>query len=207
MDRQDLLARLNEIRPQVEPIQGWLDPNAGAVLYQFAALNAPNGNIVELGSWKGRSTAWLAFGVKDRGSGRVVAVDTWAGTRTETETLHARLLEGYGPDQLYEEFLGNLRRLGLEGQVEAWRMTTLEAARRWDRGASIGVLHVDASHEYADVRADFEHWSPFVAPGGFVVFDDVPAFPGPSRLVTELPRWYSYFAASPNQWWVRKNPA
>lgn len=101
MDRQNLLARLNEIRPQVEPIQGWLEPNAGAVLYQFAALNAPNGNVVELGSWKGRSTAWLAFGVKDRGSGRVVAVDTWAGTRTETETLHARLLEGYGPDQLY----------------------------------------------------------------------------------------------------------
>ena len=57
------------------------------------------------------------------------------------------------------------------------------------------------------MRADFEHWSPFVVPGGYIVFDDVPSFPGPTRLVTELPRWYSYFAASPNQWWVRKNPA
>ena len=114
MDQKDILARLHEIRPQIEPIQGWLDPNAGGVLYQFAAFNAPNGNMVELGSWKGRSTAWLAWGVKDRGTGSVVAVDTWAGTQTATETLHARLLEGYGPDQLYEEFLGNLRRLGLE---------------------------------------------------------------------------------------------
>jgi predicted O-methyltransferase YrrM len=205
MERNQLLARMHEIGPRIESIQGWLDPNAGGVLYQFAAQNAPNGNVVELGSWKGRSTAWLAFGVMDRGKGSVVAVDTWAGT--QTETLHAQLLERYGPDQLYEEFLGNLRGLGLEAQVEPWRMDTLAAARRWDRGASIGVLHIDASHEYADVRADFEHWSPHVVPGGFIVFDDVPSFPGPSRLVTELPRWYSYVAASPNQWWVRKNPA
>jgi predicted O-methyltransferase YrrM len=202
--KDQMLARLREIGPRIEPIQGWLDPNAGGVMYQIACHQAPTPNVVELGSWKGRSTAWLAWALADRGEGKVVAIDTWQGTATEA--MHAELLRGYGPDQLYEEFLLNMGQLGLRDHVEPWRMTTLEAARRWDRGASIGVLHVDASHEYADVRADFEHWAPYVAEGGFIVFDDVPGWMGPTRLVSELPRWYQYFVSPPNQWWVRKLP-
>jgi cephalosporin hydroxylase len=78
-------------------------------------------------------------------------------------------------------------------------MTTLQAARRWDRGTSIGLLHVDADHSYEGVRADFEHWAPHVVRGGLVVFDDVPSWPGPTRLVTELPRWFRFYAATANQ--------
>jgi predicted O-methyltransferase YrrM len=201
-ERDAIKQRLQEIGPGVGSIGGWLDPNAGGVLYQLARMVAPTPNVVELGSWKGRSTAWLAHGLRDRGAGRVVAVDTWAGT--SNEPAHAQLLAGYAPDQLYQEFLGNLGGLGLEAQVEPWRMTTLEAARRWDRGVSIGLLHIDADHSYEGVRADFEHWSPFVVAGGIVVFDDVPTWPGPTRLVSELPRWFRFFATSPNQWAVVK---
>jgi predicted O-methyltransferase YrrM len=201
-ERDAIKQRLQELGPGIASIDGWLDPNAGGVLYRLARMVAPTPNVVELGSWKGRSTAWLAHGLRDRGAGRVVAIDTWAGTSNEPQ--HAQLLASYGPDQLYQEFLGNLRGLGLEAQVEPWRMTTVEAARRWDRGASIGLLHIDADHSYEGVRADFEHWSPFVAAGGIVVFDDVPSWPGPTRLVTELPRWFRYFATSPNQWVVVK---
>ena len=204
MDRDALLARLQEIGNAIEPIQGWLDHNAGAVMYQMALAQTASPVIVELGSWKGRSTAWLASGVRDRGTGYVVAVDTWKGTPGESK--HTDLLKGYAPEQLFDEFTANMAHLGLTERIEAWRMTTLEAARRWDRGPIISILHVDAGHEYADVRTDFEHWAPHVAPGGFIVFDDVPGWPGPSRVVTELPHWYQYFRTSVNQWWVRKVP-
>jgi len=205
MDVEQLLARLSEIGPQIQSIQGWLEPGAGATLYQLARFRAPTPLAVELGSWKGRSTAWLGYAIRDRGEGQVIAVDTWRGT--PSEDLHADLLKDYGPDQLYQEFQKNLGDLALSGVVEPWRMTTVEAARRWDRGSSIGLLHVDASHEYADVRRDFEHWAPFVAPGGYVVFDDVPSFDGPTRLITELPRWYEFVGAAHNQLWVHKHPA
>lgn len=197
IDKDAVKARLAEIGPAICAIDGWLEPNDGGVLYQLARFVAPTASVVELGSWKGRSTAWLAHGLRDRGSGRMVAIDTWAGTLNEPD--HARRLAGYGPDQLFEEFRANLRGFGLESLVEPWRMTTLEAARRWDRGVSIGLLHIDADHAYDGVRADFEHWSPFVVRGGLVVFDDVPTWPGPTRLVTELPRWYRFYAATANQ--------
>lgn len=203
MNKEELHARLHQLGPQIEPIQGWLDPNAGAVMYQFARMHAAP-TVVELGSWKGRSTAWFGHAIKDRGQGRVYAIDTWTGT--STEPLHAHLLKGYGPDQLYQEFLGNMRSRALDGVVEPWRMTTLEAARKWSLGPTIGVLHIDAGHEYAEVRADFENWAAHVAPGGYIVFDDVPGFMGPTRLITELPHWYTFVAAPPNQWWVRKTP-
>ena len=197
IDREAMRARLAEIGPAIDAIDGWLDPKAGAVLYQLARVAAPTPSVVELGSWKGRSTAWLAHGLRDRGGGRVVAVDTWAGTQNEPD--HAQQLAGYAPDQLYREFLDAIRRQGLETMVEPWRMSTLEAARRWDRGVSIGLLHIDADHAYDAVRADFEHWAPFVVRGGLVVFDDVGSWSGPTRLVTELPRWYRFYASSPNQ--------
>lgn len=197
IDREAIRARLAEIGPAIDAIDGWLDPKAGAVLYQLARVAAPMPSVVELGSWKGRSTAWLAHGLRDRGGGRVVAVDTWAGTHNEPD--HAQQLAGYAPDQLHHEFLDAMRRHGLETMVEPWRMSTLEAARRWDRGVSIGLLHIDADHAYEAVRADFEHWAPFVVRGGLVVFDDVGSWSGPTRLVTELPRWYRFYAASPNQ--------
>lgn len=205
MDKEELIGRLSEIGPRIEAIQGWLNPSAGAMLYQFVYLLAPTPIVVELGSWKGRSTAWLGCALRDRGEGRLYAIDTWSGTAGETQ--HSDLLKGYGPDQLYEEFRANIRDLGIGKFVEPWRMTTMEAVRRWDRNASIGLLHIDASHEYADVRADFEQWSPFVAPGGYIVFDDVPGWMGPTQVVSELPRWYVYAGASPNQWYVRKVPA
>ena len=203
LEREAIRTRLRDLGPGIEGIQGWLDPNSGGVLYQLACKVAPTPNVVELGSWKGRSTAWLASGLRDRGAGQVLAVDTWAGTSNEPG--HARLLAGYAADQLFEEFGANMRRLDLQAQVVAWRMTTLEAARRWDRGVSIGLLHIDAAHDYDSVRADFEHWSPHVVAGGLVVFDDVPTWPGPTRLVSELPRWFRFFGASPNQWIVVKD--
>jgi predicted O-methyltransferase YrrM len=197
-----LVARILEIKKLADPIEGWLHEQAGANLYQFARFRAPTPIIVELGSWKGRSTIWLASGVKDRGEGRVYAVDTWKGT--PGEEAHRDLLKGYGPDQLYEEFLQHLKAAGLLDYVEPIRKNTVEASGAWPVTEKIGLLFIDAGHDYHDVRQDFEFWAPFVAPKGLIVFDDVPSWPGPTRLVSELPRWYVQVAISPNQWIVQK---
>ncbi len=199
---EQIHARVNELTAKIEPIQGWLSAGAGSAQYQLARLLAPSEVMVELGSWKGRSTAWLGFAVKDRGNGRVIAIDTWAGT--PSESLHKELLKDYGKDQLFDEFNANMAQLGLSDVIEARRMSTQQAAREWIGGQCIGVLHIDAGHEYLDVRRDFEMWSPFVVPGGFIVFDDVPSWPGPTRLITELPRWFAHFGATPNQWVFRR---
>ncbi len=188
--------RYNELIELTRSIQGWAHPHSLATLYDLAQQAPKDSNIVELGSWKGLSAGWIGSGLKDRGHGRMFAVDTWSGTPTEGE--HAELLKDYGADQLYQEFLGNMQRLGLQDTVSPLRMDTRQAARQWPHGTSISLLYIDAGHEYADVRADFEHWAPNVIDGGVIVFDDVPTWPGPTRLITELPSWYRWVKATPN---------
>jgi MMP 1-O-methyltransferase len=197
--------RFNEIVELTRNIQGWAHPHSLLTLYDLAQQTPRHGAVVELGSWKGLSAAWMGLALKDRGHGQVYAVDTWSGTSTEPG--HADLLKDYAPDQLYQEFLGNMQRLGLQETVTAIRADTRQAARQWQHGTSIALLYIDAGHEYADVRADFEHWAPNVIDGGVIVFDDVPSWPGPTRLITELPSWYRWVKATPNHGIFVKLPA
>lgn len=74
--------RINEILNISNNIQGWCKPVGGILLYIIGLLYTPNNTFVELGSWKGTSTVWLASALKDRQEerGRLYAVDTWEGS-------------------------------------------------------------------------------------------------------------------------------
>ena len=194
----ELQVRLQYIQKKVQAIQGWTEDQAGATLYQLVRFYSPNLNIVELGSWKGRSTIWLGYGIKDKKEpGKVYAVDTWQGT--PGEGAHSDLLKQYNQNQLFEEFQQNVKDNSLENIIVPLVGDTVDISKSWPRSKSIGLLHIDASHQYEDVKRDFEFWSPFLAPNGIIVFDDVPSWPGPTRLVTELPKWYKQAGVAPNK--------
>lgn len=197
----DEIARIAALRQRTGDVQGWLDPVTAVVLYRLARQVPGSTDVVELGAWRGLSTIWLAAGVQDRGAGAVLAVDTWAGTPDE---ITRQLATDYSADQLFREFQENLVRCGVADVVTAMRATTLDAALSWTRGRNIGLLHIDADHAYAQVRQDFEMWAPYVVANGLIVFDDVPSWAGPTRLVSELPAWYRVVATPPNKWIVQK---
>ena len=180
----EILIRINEIKSLIEPVEGWLGDQGVENLYRYT-LKAPVSNVVELGSWKGRSTSCLAFAIKDRNEGRVYAVDTWKGS-----SEHQQALQSYADDQLYNEFIKNITNLNLLDYIEPVKMDSIEASRKWPLNLKIGLLYIDASHEYLSVKQDFEFWSPLVATGGYIIFDDVPSWDGPTKLVNELPKWY-----------------
>jgi hypothetical protein len=52
---------------------------------------------------------------------------------------------------------------------------------------AIDVLHIDALHEYENVKEDFDLWSPKVRAGGCVMFHDTESFLGVNRFFGELP--------------------
>lgn len=194
--------RISEIKQKVAPIQGWVFDEAGAKLYELVRFHTPNGTVVELGSWKGRSTVWLAHAVMDRGDGVVYAVDTWKGTATEEG--HQQLLSGYKENQLFEEFRRNLTNAGVYPGVIAIQGDTVEVSNRFPKNLPIGLLFIDACHDYPAVKEDFERWSPMVAEGGYIVFDDVPSWEGPTRFVAELPPSYKIRSIQHNQCIVKK---
>src|SRR5438876_12261609 len=91
----------------------------------LAAAGAPaDGAIVEIGSFKGRSTVGLAYVAQRYGLGDVVAIDPHTSPSTTDPDLGTERSS-------YDEFQENLRRAGVADAVECRRAFSQEVARDW----------------------------------------------------------------------------
>jgi hypothetical protein len=79
-------------------------------------------------------------------------------------------------------FLTNLTKAGIQDTVVPLVTTSDKAAQRWREG--VGLLWVDASHEYEDVKHDFLSWKQHLLPGAIVAFHDCDK-PRPAQVVEE----------------------
>jgi MMP 1-O-methyltransferase len=160
-------------RQRAALVEGWLSDAQGRALFRAAAETDGRGAIVEIGSWKGRSTTWLASGARLAGH-RVYAIDP-----------HCRSRE-YPSAETLDEFLGNLARNGLADIVEPLVMTSEAAAAHIE--GPVELLFIDGDHSYEAVRRDAELWLPRLIEGGTVMFHDVAtaAYSGPRRIVREM---------------------
>ena len=176
-----------EIVPYLEAIEGWLSQAEGIVLYSYAYANKL-GDIVEIGSYKGKSTCWLAAGIHDSGSKhKVYAIDPFTGSKEHKDKVGKVLnTGGLFNGNTFEDFKNNIERFSLKNYVLPGIMTSKEAVEDWD--GPIGVLFIDGSHEYEDVRFDFLSWSKFVPDGGIIILHDTAGggFAGPRAVVSEF---------------------
>jgi MMP 1-O-methyltransferase len=166
--------------------KGWLEPDEAELLYRLAGAGGNLGRVVELGSYCGRSSIMLAAGVAAASRGALVCVDTFGGSPE-----HQPGQEHFDPaifvDGLvntYPTFVRNLEDAGLLDRVEVVRQRTLDAAARFS--AAIGLLFVDADHDYPAVRDDLQAWSPRVVDGGWIALHDVGQWSGPTRAAADL---------------------
>ena len=165
------------------PIQGWLTEREGQFLSQAACACSANLAIVEIGSWKGKSTVWLGRGSQHGQRAKVYAIDPHTGSPEHQ-------IDG-GHVWTFDEFCANIGAAGIEDVVAPIVATSETAAATWQQ--PIGLLFIDGAHEYADVRRDFDLWTPWLIDGGLLVMHDttscfresLPAWPGPRRVVRE----------------------
>jgi hypothetical protein len=169
-------------RPGFDPavldgVEGWLTLQEARRLYH-AARSVGDGRspirVVEIGSWKGRSTIALASGLRDRGAGCVYAIDPHTGS-----VEHQK--DGI-PVDTFDEFSQNIQRLGLTRWVAPIREAAHSCSPRVD--GAVSVLFVDGSHEYEDVMLDIDDWLPKLAEGAIVGFND-PGYSGVMRALCE----------------------
>lgn len=165
---------------RLEGMAGWLHPAQGFALSELARLGGGDGAVVELGSFMGLSTCWLAEGVRLGERGPVYAVDTFKGS-----VEHATYPEIQSYGTTYPKFEANLRRVGLWKHVKPIVSDSVKAGKAWSHGP-IRLLFIDAGHSYEEVTADFEAWAPHLEPGAAVAIHDVGDFPGVTQFYTEL---------------------
>ena len=102
----------------------------GQILYWSAKKRSQEGVIVEIGSWKGISTIWLAKGALAGSGVEVYAIDPHKGT--SWHIVEQQL------EDTYPIFRHNIKRAGVENVVIPLLMKSEEAIRGWSK--SIGLL-------------------------------------------------------------------
>ena len=166
------VARIDDVEGLASSVEGWLSRVEGRLLYELARVTDPATCIVEIGSWKGRSTIWLAAGAKAGLGARVVAIDPHEGS-----SLHT------GGESTEDALRGNLELAGVSDRVDVLVSTSEAAAGHWSR--PIGLLWIDGDHAYESVRRDFLLWEGQVVDGGIVALHDTLFWDGPGRVVSE----------------------
>jgi predicted O-methyltransferase YrrM len=156
---------LEETLTAIEGVDGWLTPDQARRLYAAAATCPSGGTIVEIGSFRGRSTIVLASAAVD--GVEVVAIDPHAGTD-----------RGPGEIRGHEEqactdrarFDANLAAAGVAGKVR--HVTAFSDAAHPQVEGRVDVLFVDGAHRYRPARADLRDWGGRVADGGSLLVHD-----------------------------------
>lgn len=140
-------------------LKGYLREIEGEKLMELASLVPESQAIVEIGSYKGKSTCYLASGSE---GAMVYAIDLWdLGNNTATR---------YRKPATYQTFKEQVSNMGLMQKITITKGNSIDVAKTWNK--PIGLLFIDGNHQYEFVKADYESWHKFVVPGGYIAFHD-----------------------------------
>ncbi len=154
-------------------VEGWLSKKEGDALYKLAS--EAGGVIVEIGSYKGKSTIQLALGSKNGCREKIYAVDPHTGSQEHQKK---------GQVWTFDEFIRNISNARVDDIIEPLVMTSQQAVSRFEDN-SISLIFIDGSHEYEDVKNDFFSWYPKIKEGGIMAFHDSLAWQGVKKVVKE----------------------
>jgi 2-polyprenyl-3-methyl-5-hydroxy-6-metoxy-1,4-benzoquinol methylase/predicted O-methyltransferase YrrM len=174
-------ATLGDLGAFLATYPGGVSVEEGTALSEYAK-QCPNGVIVEIGSYKGKSSVALAYG-QARGrfaeNGLVYSIEP----HLPFTGLYGR---DFGP-QDRRDFYAVMLETGFFERVCLVNLKSDIAATGWRQ--AIGLLFIDGDHTLAGTRSDVAAWERHVVVGGIVVFDDAadPAA-GPHHVIQTLLR-------------------
>jgi len=133
-------------------------------LSRFA--NAHGINMLEIGSWEGRSTCWLLDNILTHDSARITCVDTFAGSFEHKEWYEDSYLKS-----IEERFDFNISRTNASEKVQKIVGNSQKVMRALMLN-SYDIVYIDGSHLAKDVLADALLCWDLVKVGGTIIFDD-----------------------------------
>lgn len=169
--KKTLLKRINEIN-------GLLSNNEAILLYNLAR-KAKNGVIIEIGSYKGKSTICLGYGTKDGHRVKVYTIDPHTGDLS----YHEWELEKNSSPTI-REFQKNISR-NKEIKEYIYPLYTTSELAIPGVTTKVDLIFVDGDHRYESVLKDFKLWNEKLNEGGIIAFHDSFSWEGVIKVVDE----------------------
>lgn len=146
-------------------VEGWLTDDQITRLHAAATAAPPGGRIVEIGSFRGRSTVVLGSAAPE--GCEVVAIDPHAGNDRGPQEIEGFEAEAATDNEVFE---ANLAAAGVRDRVVHHREFSDRAHHLV--ADPLDVLFIDGAHRFAPARADIRDWGARVAPGGRMLIHD-----------------------------------
>lgn len=182
-------------------IPGMCDDDKFHALLEIARYSV-RGDVVEIGSWWGKSAFILSWLARRFDIGNLLCIDPWT---NEHLVQNEKIVDSGSASVDASEAL-SVFQIGLLpfnfNHINYLRMTSVEGAKYYGKQRSVGtevfgqtgyagrisVLHIDGNHAYEAAKADIDAWGDFVAPGGWIIIDDYnwPYGDGPRRVGDEF---------------------
>ncbi|GAB2900078.1 class I SAM-dependent methyltransferase [Microbulbifer echini] len=163
----------------IRAIKGFLAAHEGEALYHLAAEASSLGPCLEVGSYCGKSTIYLASACKLTDS-VVFAVDHHRGSEEHQpgEEYHDPALFDQQVKLMdsFRTFRTNMRAAELEDWVVPVVASSAVAARHWN--TPLGLVFIDGGHSLEAAMTDYRSWSRHIVPGGYLAIHDI--FPDPA---------------------------
>lgn len=160
---------------------GFMPEDEGLALYEAAVEAAPLGPLLEIGSYCGKSTLYMAAGARDASGDSVVfSIDHHRGSEEHQpgEEYHdPRLVDADGRVDTLAAFRKTIEQAGLSDLVVGIVAPSDVVARHWS--TPLGLVFIDGGHSSEAAYTDLESWSPHVVAGGSLAIHDV--FPDPTQ--------------------------
>lgn len=161
---------VKEIRELTGKVEGWLHEAELILLYCLAKRCTGKGVIVEVGSWKGKSTIGVGLGSKRGNQVKIYAIDPHTGsTGSENRNIST-----------YDDYIKNIKNARLDDLVIPIVKNSEEAAKDFHK--KVELIFIDGDHEYEYVKKDFELWFPKIVDKGIMALHDTTTWPGPKKV-------------------------
>ena len=159
-------------------VKGFIDHNEGICLYNYALNSSKKGPILEIGSYCGKSTIYIATAAK-KYSGCVYSVDHHTGSEENQVGWEYHDIELFdeetGRINSFPEFMRNLRKANLLDTVVPIVSDSSLVSRYWK--IPLSMVFIDGGHTMEAALNDFNNWKDKIIKGGILAIHDV--FPNP----------------------------
>ena len=159
-------------------VKGFLDHNEGICLYNHALSSSKKGPILEIGSYCGKSTIYLATAAKEYNCS-VYSIDHHTGSEENQVGWEYHDIELFdeetGKINSFPEFMRNLRKANLLDTVIPIVSDSSLVSRDWK--IPLSMVFIDGGHTMEAAFNDFNNWKDKIIKGGILAIHDV--FPNP----------------------------
>ena len=135
-------------------------------------------HFVELGSWKGKSSCYMATEIAN--SNKKITfdcIDTWGGSLEHGEIFKDN-------NNLYDLFINNMKHV--KDYYRPIRMETVKAHDLY-KDQSLDFIFIDADHSYEAIQRDIKNWYPKLKQEGIIAGHDYTiGWPGVVQAVDEF---------------------